>query len=663
MHVARICQTAVILVLSAGSVGCAVSAAHETASAGESFTEPTATSFTESAGATLLDSYLRALTAGDSVAAGRCWARESQERPGFWQSLHIEIGSMGDIREFRKVLAERFAVVTGVRPEPDSWRLDFEWRPTVNAAADAIASADSSGSSAHSAASAAPSSMHYYVIRQEGRFVFVNPVDLLPRTWRTHDEGFCVFHYPEELSSTDAATAMSFMDARCREVAEYLGASSTREVDVYVADSAKTVGELILFPPSGGYCVTDRRFVISPTFVNPHEVVHLLSMSQGHSLLNGPINEGLAVALGGTHSCTPDFCLAQTRNFLGDSLYVPLPDLIAGDETAFFDNAEVTYLEAGAWVRFLLDRYGYSRLVEWDRRYRSGRELRIAFRETYDSTLEDMEAPWKQYVAERDLPTVGAVIPANAELIFSMDDAAGDDDGDGAYRYPTDPGFRKGALDLRKFEVLRDDRNAYFRLEFAEAGRPVRDEATGHGYTPGAIIALQRGGSSRREMSRSLERINFEGGESYDLQINVGTGIMVYDAFGRSIVASRAIRLPSGAGCAKSVAFSLPVAFIGSPSPKWKYFVGTVLMDDETLTYLRSYPEPLSKHETRFAICGGAAETAPPPPFMDLLLPPSREQKLLLCARRDDAPLRSDSLHIVPLVSKKESGQATGGDR
>jgi hypothetical protein len=608
----------------------------EGAASAPSFTESaSAPSLTDSAAVWLLDSYLGALAAGDSIAAGRFWARESLDRPGFWQSLHIEIGRMGDASEFRTFLDGHSATVTGVRPDSDAWRLEFEWRPKAGFAAPT---------------SDSPSSMHYYAIRRDDRFVFVNPVDLLTRNWRTHDEGFCLFHFPEKLASADADTAMRFMDARCREVAKALGAASTRRIDVYVADTAEMVGELILFPRSGGYCLAERRLVISPTFVNPHEVVHLLSMPQGYPLVNGPMTEGIAVALGGTHASTPDFCLVQTRNFLGDSLYVPLTDLVAGEETAFFDNAEVTYLEAGAWARFLLDRYGYPRLVEWDRRCRSGNALQTAFHETYGSSLEEMEAPWKRYVAECGLPSVGSRIPADAEIVFSMDDAAGDDDGDGTYRYPTDPDFLKGTLDLRKFEVLRDDRNAYFRLAFGETGRPVADEETGHGYTPGAVIALQRNPPAEPELCHSLEGITFDEGDGFDLQINVGTGIMVYDPFGRSLVASRAIRLPDGTGCGKIVEFSLPATFLGSPGPEWKYFVGTVVMDDETLTYLRSYPEPASGSGARYAISAGEAQA--PPPFMDLLLPPSRDQKALLGGvASGKGPIR-----VVPFLSGGDGG-------
>jgi len=614
MRVLRIWATTIIIAVSAGRADGAGSAP----------------SFTETAGAKLLDSYLGALAVTDSVAAGRCWAWESLERPGFWQSLHIKIGLMGDITEVRKLLAGQTAAVTGVSPESGAWRLDFEWRSRANLAA---------------AASDSSSKMHFYVIRQDDGFVLINPVDLLPRTWRTHDEGLCRFHYPDTLSSADADMAMRFMDARCREIARYMGSDSTQKTDVYVADSAKMVGELILFPPSGGYCVAERRLVISPTFVNPHEFVHFLTAPHGYPFVNGPIEEGIAVALGGTHSSTPEFCLVQTRNFLGDSLYVSLPDLVAGEESVFFDNAEVTYLEAGAWVRFLLDRYGYSRLVEWNGRCRSGAALRTAFREIYGSSLEDMETPWKQYVAGCNLPSVGSRIPTNAELVFSMDDAAGDDYGDGVYRYPTDPGFRKGTLDLRKFELLRDDRNAYFRLVFGEAGRPVPEKGTGHRYTPGAIIALQRSSLPGPDLSHSLEGVTFDCGDGFDLQINVGTGIMVYDPFGRSLVASRAIRLPDGSGCEKSVEFSLPVTFLGSPNPEWKYFVGTVVMDDEGLTYIRSYPEPVSKSEARFAISGGNALA--PPPFMDLLLPPSQNQRTLF----GDVARGNDPRRVVPLLS------------
>jgi hypothetical protein len=619
MRVARIWRTVAALVLFAGWVPGAVAA-------------PV---FTESAAATLLQSYLGALAAGDTVAAGRCWTTESRAHPGFWQSLHIEVGRLGDVGKFREALARSEAVVTGVQADSSGWRVEFDWRPKPGFA-DSL--------------SALRSSMHYYVTRVDDRYVFINPVDLLTRTWRTRDQGICVFHYPPGQASPDADAAMRFMAARCREVARYLGADSTRKFDIYVVDSAPMVGELILFPPSGGYCLARRNLLISASFVNPHEFVHALSAPEGSSLVNAQMTEGVAVALGGTHSSAPEFCVVQARNFLHDSLYVPLPELVAGDEGAFFANAEVTYLEAGAWAKYLLDRYGFPKLVRWDRGCRSGAAVRTAFQEVFGATLEEMEEPWKRWLAGYDLPSVGTGIPAGAELVFSMDDAAGDDDGDGTYRYPTAPGFRRGTLDLRKVQVLRDDRNAYFRLEFAEAGRPVADDSTGHGYTPGAIIAVRRSDPPGPDRCHSLAGIAFGDDDGFDLQINVGTGVMVYDPFGRSQVTSRAIRLPDGSGCGKRVEFSLPVSFVGSPNPTWKYFVGSAILDDETLTYLRSYPEPASASDAPFTICAG--KIAEPPPFMDLLLPPSRDQKALL---GEVAP-RVGATRVVPMMGDAEGG-------
>lgn len=117
-------------------------------------------------------------------------------------------------------------------------------------------------------------------------------------------------------------------------------------------------------------------------------------------------------------------------------------------------------------------------------------------------------------------------------------------------------------------------------------------------------------------------------------------------------MASRAIRLSSGAGCGKAVEFSLPVSFVGFPSQEWKYFAGSVVMDDVALSYLRSYPEAVSGLDAPFAISG--RKTPAPPPFMDVLLPAPLDQKALRC---DVSPLGSGRRRAVPFVREEGVGR------
>lgn len=60
------------------------------------------------------------------------------------------------------------------------------------------------------------------------------------------------------------------------------------------------------------------------------------------------------------------------------------------------------------------------------------------------------------------------------ELIFSVDDPAGDDHGPGTYEYPTHEVFKpqEGVFDLQKFEVRQKGEYYYFSIQFGEVRDP-----------------------------------------------------------------------------------------------------------------------------------------------------------------------------------------------
>lgn len=72
---------------------------------------------------------------------------------------------------------------------------------------------------------------------------------------------------------------------------------------------------------------------------------------------------------------------------------------------------------------------------------------------------------------EEILPAGGpaqVVIPDRglSELLFEVEDPAGDDHGPGTYTYPTDSVFQANAFDLKSFQVLADENNLIFKIAF-----------------------------------------------------------------------------------------------------------------------------------------------------------------------------------------------------
>ncbi len=79
--------------------------------------------------------------------------------------------------------------------------------------------------------------------------------------------------------------------------------------------------------------------------------------------------------------------------------------------------------------------------------------------------------------AER-IPEAGAIeinLPAHPqreEIIYALD-ALGDDFGPGDYVYPSNPVYIKGAFDIERFTVARDEKGVVFKVKMAELSNPL----------------------------------------------------------------------------------------------------------------------------------------------------------------------------------------------
>ena len=96
-----------------------------------------------------------------------------------------------------------------------------------------------------------------------------------------------------------------------------------------------------------------------------------------------------------------------------------------------------------------------------------------------------------------------------------------DDIGDGDYIYPKHPNFKKGVFDLRKFTVLRDQSNVYFKVNMAELMRPHTYGSSDEKFTPCLVIAINKGKSGSNNPSLACHGIQFSQGKGYDLKLNI----------------------------------------------------------------------------------------------------------------------------------------------
>jgi hypothetical protein len=600
------------------------------------------TTFTPTDAAQLLNAYVAALSTGDSSAVKPLWSRQSLARRGFW-TLHNNFYPWGSFSEWETSVQAGKYEIQNIDPRKDHCVLQVRWLP-------------------RDSVSGQPRNVKFHVIRENGHWIFINPLDVLTRGWKICSTEHIVFYYPPELEISDWLDEIRYADAECSRALREFRLQLTRRIDYYRARTDVECGELMNFGPVNGYAVIppspemarawDLWFVASSSFVNHHEIIHLLAGQAGMPDENSAITEGLACAFAGAFHTTRDFIINDARNQVLQSFQYPLKTLLTMDRRSFLMNNFIAYSEAGSFIRYLHDRYGMSKLKALCSKPLGGTEVIASLKTVYGKTIDRLEREWIEYLFDKRMPEIGTTIPSTAQPVFSMMDPKGDDKGDGDYVYPAYGNYPKGSFDLRKFEVLKDQHRAYFRIEFDTLKRPVilGSETRSEKLVVGGIIAIQKGKGGKRHLQKFCHGVRFAGDDGYDLKVNVGTNVSLTNNFGEIVFSSPEITSAISKYESNTLEFSVPLELIGEPVEEWRYFVGTCLVSNRTMNFLGE-PMPVYKKPPAPIFVGGGKYDHGNPSYMDILLPPLADQARLLAAYSADA----GSVAIVPMVGGQDA--------
>lgn len=139
--------------------------------------------FTSTETAQLLNAYFTALSTGDSTVVKRYWSRRSIVRRGFW-TIHNVYSPWGSFSEWKTYVQGGTYVVQNVDRQNDHYFLQVHWMPR-----------DSTLSQ--------PRNLRFYVVQENGRWVFINPLDLFTSDWKTYSTEQIMFHYPPQIDISD----------------------------------------------------------------------------------------------------------------------------------------------------------------------------------------------------------------------------------------------------------------------------------------------------------------------------------------------------------------------------------------------------------------------------------------------------------------------------
>jgi hypothetical protein len=170
-----------------------------------------------------------------------------------------------------------------------------------------------------------------------------------------------------------------------------------------------------------------------------------------------------------------------------------------------------------------------------------------------------------------------------AGLVCDIADPENDDKGDGKYVYPKNPNFRDGIFDITHLTVLADNENMYFRLTYRDLSNPGWHPEYGYQLTYTAIAIHQSDEEGSVDVGMN-SKYALDRNHAYQRVIYVGGGLQIQDARGRVLAAympvPEDVKNPLGDVMTKTISFSVPVRFLGTPDADWKFTVLAGAQDD-----------------------------------------------------------------------------------
>ena len=580
-----------------------------------------------------MSSYVSTLKSGNAEAIKRFWCDKSVKRHGF-EVMHLWIEGLIHICEWKSFLdsTQYNYRINELSKENGYYVIIGEWFKPDN-------------SESHP--------MPFYLIREDGKWLLINPIDVLTKDWMQYKTDNLVFIYPKSIDIDDHIQEIKLQDEQFSEMCEAMECSFDHKVEYYKVSSPEECGRLLSMSPNNGLAAATYQdsipfyqIVVSTTFFHPHEVMHVISLSSGIPYSNLFFSEGIAVAYGGTAFQTAEYAHIFSKNILNNSAYIPIKKLMTMNNRDFLRLNYQTYQESGSFIRYLVDLYGIDKLKNFIYTIDIHGDLNSQSLIVFNSPLDDLEQDWKEYLRDIDLPEFGFSVSNEAKLVFSMTDPKDDDQGDGDYQYPSNKQFVKGCFDLTTFEVFKAKECVSFRIGMQKLIEPVSYRPGGSKFIPAIVIAINKGDRPKRQLFKYTNEVELADG--YDVKINVGFGINISNNLGKIITSTDNLYYEMADPESNFLTFSVPMELIGEPKDEWKYFVGVGLTDEPTFNFNGLVPV----FKSLAALIHGGNYDYSNPSFIDILLPGNIDQSGVL----SDYNSKEGKLATVKMISKNDVG-------
>lgn len=245
--------------------------------------------------------------------------------------------------------------------------------------------------------------------------------------WRMAESQCCQVHYfSNTAAERDVSALLTKLDEQSASIAEKLGAKTEEKIPVVLLP--RVLGHGGFSSDSIAVSYLDRNYAGNGSeMVLHHELVHWLDSKLGGEMRPSLLVEGLAVYLSGGHfkpepifqraaallppgeECvisTPEAPLAPLAASCGLNMFISLKELA---DNFYPSQHEIGYIEAGALIEFMVQRWGWQAFIDFYRDIhppeQSGEDetqvddqskaLDIALQKHFDIDLEALEQSFK----------------------------------------------------------------------------------------------------------------------------------------------------------------------------------------------------------------------------------------------------------------------------
>jgi len=241
----------------------------------------------------------------------------------------------------------------------------------------------------------------------------------LAAEWKVRETEHFIYHYLEPWRATEEE--LETQDYHYRRIASALGVEYPGKIRFFWYPG---IAEIQRHTGLNWEAFVRRDEIHATVAVIPHETVHVLMYVINPQGL-GFLNEGIAVYLGDEGLLGPPLARRPVdvvaREYDLEGRFVPLRQLsgvlsLRGELA--HPEADAAYVQSASFVKFLVERHGMSRFVEFYHQANPDNLSEVAAA-VYGRSLEDLEAEWLQALRLRGLETARVTLGLGVVLVVA----------------------------------------------------------------------------------------------------------------------------------------------------------------------------------------------------------------------------------------------------